>query len=341
MNKKDVLVTGGAGYIGVHTIVELYNSGYKPIVVDNLSNSSIKNIKGAEQILNDKITFYQYDCSDFDQMDKLFGEQINIEAVIHFAAFKSVEESVREPQKYYTNNIGSLEIILDLMKKYKVSNIIFSSSCTVYGSPDILPVNELASFKKAESPYGETKQLCEKLIDSSKTNSISLRYFNPVGSHKSGLIGDCSSDKPNNLVPIICEVASGKRNSMKINGKDYDTDDGTCVRDYIHVVDLARAHVMALDHILNNTNIKTAYNLGVGKGVSVQEVINSFEKINNLKISYEIGPRRVGDIEKIFSDNSKINDELNWFPIMSFESALESAWRWEKNHKKILKKDSN
>ena len=330
MKKKDILVTGGAGYIGSHTLVELYNSGYRPIVVDNLSNSSITNIKGAEQIIKTKIDFYIVDCTDFDQMDRLFKEQKNIDAVIHFAAYKSVEESVRQPNKYFSNNIGSLEILIDLMNKFNVNNIIFSSSCTVYGTPEVLPVNELEPFGKAESPYGETKQLCEKLIEESGINSISLRYFNPVGSHPSILIGDCSADKPNNLVPIICEVASGKRKSMQIFGNDYNTQDGTCIRDYIHVVDLAKAHVMAVNHILNNTKIKTAYNLGVGKGVSVQQVIDSFEKVNNLKISYKLGPRRAGDVEKIYSDNTKINEELGWFPVMSFESALETAWNWEK-----------
>ena len=330
MKKKNILVTGGAGYIGSHTLVELYNSGYKPIVVDNLSNSSLNNITGAEQIIKSKIDFYEVDCTDFEQMNKVFKEQKNIDAVIHFAAYKSVEESVRQPNKYFSNNIGSLEILIDLMNKFNVNNIIFSSSCTVYGTPEVLPVNELAPFGKAESPYGETKQLCEKLIEESGINSISLRYFNPVGSHPSILIGDCSADKPNNLVPIICEVASGKRKSMQIFGNDYNTHDGTCIRDYIHVVDLAKAHVMAVNHILNNTKIKTAYNLGVGKGVSVLEVIYSFEKVNNLKISYELGPRRAGDVEQIYSDNTKINEELDWFPVMSFESALESAWNWEK-----------
>ena len=337
MKKKDILVTGGAGYIGSHTLVELYNSGYRPIVVDNLSNSSITNIKGAEQIIKTKIDFYKVDCTDFDQMDKVFKEQKNIDAVIHFAAYKSVEESVRQPNKYFSNNIGSLEILIDLMNKFNVNNIIFSSSCTVYGTPEVLPVNELAPFGKAESPYAETKQLCEKLIEESKINSISLRYFNPVGSHPSSLIGDCSADKPNNLVPIICEVASGKRKSMQIFGNNYKTHDGTCVRDYIHVVDLAKAHTMALNYILNNTKIKTAYNLGVGKGVSVQEVIDSFQKVNNLEILYELGPRRAGDVEKIYSDNTKINDELGWFPVMSFESALKSAWNWEKLKKSIFK----
>ncbi|MFL2610121.1 MAG: UDP-glucose 4-epimerase GalE [Flavobacteriaceae bacterium] len=330
MERKQILITGGAGYIGSHTLVELYNSGYTPIVVDNLSNSSINNIKGVEQIIKNKIDFYQVDCTDFDQMDRLFKEQNNIVAVIHFAAFKSVEESLIKPNKYFSNNIGSLENLLELMNKHRVHNLIFSSSCTVYGTPKLLPVNELEPFGNAESPYAETKQLCEKLIEESNINSISLRYFNPVGSHSSSLIGDCSADKPNNLVPIICEVASGKRKSMQIFGNNYKTHDGTCVRDYIHVVDLAKAHAMALNHILNNTKIKTAYNLGVGRGVSVLEVIDLFEKVNELKISHEIAPRRSGDVEQIYSDNNKINNELGWFPVMSFESALESAWNWEK-----------
>ena len=331
MKRKDILVTGGAGYIGSHTVVELYNSGYRPIIVDDLSNTSLNNISGIEKIIGDKISFYKIDCTNEEKMNELFKKEINIEGVIHFAAFKSVEESVREPKKYYENNIGSLQVLLKIMKKYTVRNIIFSSSCTVYGSPDILPVSELAPFKKAESPYGETKQLCEKLIDEVDLNSISLRYFNPVGSHENCLIGDCSADKPNNLVPIICEVASGKRNAMQIFVNDYNTIDGTCVRDYIHVVDLAKAHVAALNHILNSKKNKTAYNIGVGKGVSVQEVVNSFEQINNIKISNKIGPRRAGDVEEIYSNNTKINEELNWFPIMSFQSALKTAWTWEKN----------
>ena len=331
MKRKDILITGGAGYIGSHTVVELFKSGYRPIIVDNFSNSSIKNIKGIEKIIKNKITFYEIDCTNEAQMNELFKKEVNIKALIHFAAFKAVEESVKEPKKYYDNNIGSLELILSMMKKYELDNIIFSSSACVYGSPDILPVSESAPFKKAESPYGETKQLCEKLIDEVDLNSISLRYFNPVGSHDTCLIGDCSADKPNNLVPIICEVASGKRNSMQIFGNDYKTIDGTCVRDYIHVVDLAKAHVAALNHILNFKKIKTAYNIGVGKGVSVQDVVDSFEKVNDIKISYNIGPRRAGDVEEIYSDNTKINNELGWFPVMSFESALQTAWTWEKN----------
>jgi UDP-glucose 4-epimerase len=331
MKRKNILITGGAGYIGSHTVVELFKSGYRPIIVDNFSNSSIKNIEGIEQIIKNKVAFHEFDCTDINQMNQLFKLENNIEAVIHFAAFKAVEESVREPKKYYDNNIGSLKIILSMMKKYELNNIIFSSSACVYGIPDILPVNESATFKKAESPYGETKQLCEKLIDKIDLNSISLRYFNPVGSHDTCLIGDCSADKPNNLVPIICEVASGKRKKMQIFGNDYNTIDGTCVRDYIHVLDLAKAHVAALNHILSVKKIKTAYNIGVGKGVSVQKVVDSFEKVNDIKISYKIGPRRAGDVEEIYSDNTKINNELGWFPLMSFESALKTAWIWEKN----------
>jgi len=331
MKRINILITGGAGYIGSHTVVELFKSGYRPIIVDNFSNSSIKNIEGIEKIIKNKITFYELDCTNEAQMNELFKKEVNIKALIHFAAFKAVEESVNEPKKYYDNNIGSLEVILSMMKKYELDNIIFSSSACVYGIPDILPVNELAPFKKAESPYGETKQLCEKLIDEVDLNSISLRYFNPVGSHETCLIGDCSADKPNNLVPIICEVVSGKRDSMQIFGNDYNTIDGTCVRDYIHVVDLAKAHVAALNHILKSQTLKTAYNIGVGKGVSVQEVVDSFEKVNDIKISYKIGPRRTGDVEEIYSDNSKINDELSWSPVMSFESALKTAWVWEKN----------
>ena len=331
MKRKNILITGGAGYIGSHTVVELFKSGYRPIIVDNFSNSSIKNIEGIEKIIKNKITFYKIDCTNEVQMKELFKKEVNIKALIHFAAFKSVEESLKEPKKYYDNNIGSLELILSMMKKYELDNIIFSSSACVYGIPDILPINESAAFKKAESPYGETKQLCEKLIDEVDLNSISLRYFNPVGSHETCLIGDCSAVRPNNLVPIICEVGSGKRDSMQIFGNDYKTIDGTCVRDYIHVVDLAKAHVAALNHILNRKEIKTAYNIGVGKGVSVQEVIDSFEKINDIKISYKIGPRRDGDVEEIYSDNTKINTELNWFPVMSFKSALKTSWTWEKN----------
>ena len=249
---KKILVTGGAGYIGSHTLVELSANDFEPIIVDNLCNTSIQNIQGAEKIIGKSISFYNVDCTDEDALNAVFEQEKSIEGAIHFAAFKSVEESLREPEKYHSNNIGSLQVLLNVMKKHNVENIIFSSSCTVYGSPDILPVSESAPFKKAESPYGETKQLCEELLNNTKISSISLRYFNPIGSHESGVIGDCSSDKASNLVPIITETAIGKREQITVFGDDYDTPDGTCLRDYIHVVDLANAHVKALQYVMKN-----------------------------------------------------------------------------------------
>ena len=325
---KKILVTGGAGYIGSHTLVELYQNGFTPIIIDNLSNSSRQNITGAEKIIGDNISFYKVDCTDEVELKKVFESEQNIKGVIHFAAFKSVEESVRKPEKYFKNNIGSLEVLLKLMKEFRVDNIIFSSSCTVYGNPDVLPVNESAPFKKAESPYGESKQLCEELLNKEKIHSVSLRYFNPIGSHESGLIGDCSSDKASNLVPIITETAIGKREQITVFGNDYNTADGTCIRDYIHVVDLANAHVKALDYVMKHGN-KTVFNIGTGTGVSVLEAIRLFEKVNNLKINFNIGPRRAGDVEQIYSDITLSSKKLKWQAKMSLESAMKSAWKWE------------
>ena len=325
---KKILVTGGAGYIGSHTLVELYQNGFTPIIIDNLSNSSRQNITGAERIIGDNISFYKVDCTDEVELKKVFESEQNIKGVIHFAAFKSVEESVRKPEKYFKNNIGSLEVLLKLMKEFRVDNIIFSSSCTVYGNPDVLPVNESAPFKKAESPYGESKQLCEELLNKEKIHSVSLRYFNPIGSHESGLIGDCSSDKASNLVPIITETAIGKREQITVFGNDYNTADGTCLRDYIHVVDLANAHVKALDYVMKHGN-KTVFNIGTGTGVSVLEAIRLFEKVNNLKINFNIGPRRAGDVEQIYSDITLSSKKLKWQAKMSLESAMKSAWKWE------------
>jgi UDP-glucose 4-epimerase len=326
MNK--ILVTGGAGYIGSHTLVELSQNGFTPIVVDNLSNTSIENLKGAEKIIDKKIPFYKIDCTNESEFKKVFETEENIKGVIHFAAFKSVEESVREPEKYFNNNIGSLEVLLKLMKDFGINNIIFSSSCTVYGSPDVLPVNESAPFKKAESPYGESKQLCEKLLNKVDLNSVSLRYFNPIGSHESGLIGDCSSDKASNLVPIITETAIGIREQITVFGDDYNTPDGTCLRDYIHVVDLANAHVKALNYVISNGN-KSVFNIGTGKGVSVLEAIRIFEEVNELQINFKIGPRRAGDVEQIYSDNTLSTNLLKWKSKLSLEDAMRSAWKWE------------
>ncbi|MAC40171.1 MAG: UDP-glucose 4-epimerase GalE [Pelagibacterales bacterium] len=330
--RKKILVTGGAGYIGSHTVVELYISGYMPIIVDNLCNTSKRNLVGINQILKTDIPFHKVDCTDLNEMENIFKIHDDINACIHFAAFKSVEESVKNPQKYYKNNIGSTEVLLKCLEKNEFKNLIFSSSCTVYGMPDKLPVDESAPFKKAESPYAETKQKCEILINKNLCNSVSLRYFNPIGSHDSGLIGDCSNDRASNLVPIVTEVACGLREKLIVNGNDYNTHDGTCVRDYIHVQDLALAHVNALDFLLQN-NVKEVFNVGTGNGLSVLDIINDFEEVNNLKLNYKIGPRRVGDIEKIYSNGNKTKNVLGWRVCRSTKEALISAWNWQKSKK--------
>ena len=326
---RKILVTGGAGYIGSHTVVELTAAGYTPIIVDNLCNTSTQNIEGIEKIIGNKIKWHNTDCTDKVGMDKVFTEEGTIEGAIHFAAYKAVEESVQNPQKYYDNNMGSLEVLLQCMQENEVKNIIFSSSCTVYGMPDILPVDENAPFKKAESPYGETKQICEGMLKDDTCNSVALRYFNPIGSHSSSLIGDCSADKPSNLVPIITEVAIGKREKITVFGDDYNTPDGTCIRDYIHVVDLAKSHVLAMDFLINNPG-KHAFNVGTGIGVSVLDAIKAFEKTNNLSINYSIGPRRDGDIEQIYANGSLVKAKLGWEAKESLEKAMKSAWDWEK-----------
>ena len=323
-----VIVTGGAGYIGSHTVVELIAEGFQPIIVDNLCNSDVRNIKGIKEITGVKVRWYNVDCSKEEELEEVFEKEEDIVGTIHFAAFKSVEESVREPEKYYKNNIGSLEVLLRQMKKHKVNTLIFSSSCTVYGTPDILPVTESSPFKKAESPYGESKQICENILQKSDIKSISLRYFNPIGSHFSSLIGDCSADKPCNLIPIICEVAKGTRDKLIVNGDDYNTIDGSCVRDYIHVVDLAKSHVSALHYLLKNPK-KDVFNIGTGKGLSVIQAIKYFENANNKKINYTIGPRRDGDVEEIYSENAKVEKFLHWKAEISVETAMTDAWNWE------------
>ena len=326
---RKILVTGGAGYIGSHTVVELTAAGYTPIIVDNLCNTSTQNIEGIEKIIGNKIKWHNTDCTDKVGMDKVFTEEGTIEGAIHFAAYKAVEESVQNPQKYYDNNMGSLEVLLQCMQENEVKNIIFSSSCTVYGMPDFLPVTEDAPFKKAESPYGETKQICEGMLKDDTCNSVALRYFNPIGSHSSSLIGDCSADKPSNLVPIITEVAIGKREKITVFGNDYNTPDGTCIRDYIHVVDLAKSHVLAMNFLINNPG-KYAFNVGTGIGVSVLDAIKAFEKTNNLSINYCIGARRDGDIEQIYANGSLVKSKLAWEAKESLEKAMKSAWEWEK-----------
>ena len=323
-----VIVTGGAGYIGSHTVVELIAEGFQPIIIDNLCNSDIRNIQGIKEITGVDVNWYNVDCSIEKELVEVFEKEEDIVGTIHFAAYKSVEESVREPEKYYKNNIGSLEVLLRQMEKHKVNNLIFSSSCTVYGTPDILPVTESSPFKKAESPYGETKQMCENILQKSDIKSISLRYFNPIGSHSSSLIGDCSTDKPCNLIPIICEVGKGVREKLIVNGDDYNTIDGSCIRDYIHVVDLAKSHVKALNYLLKNPK-KDVFNIGTGKGLSVIQAIKYFENATNKKINYTIGPRRDGDVEEIYSDNAKVEKLLHWKAEISVETAMTDAWNWE------------
>ena len=327
---KKILVTGGAGYIGSHTVVELVKEGYTPIIVDNLCNTSTQNIEGIEQIIVNKIKWHNTDCTDKAAMDKVFTEEGTIEGTIHFAAYKAVEESVQNPQKYYDNNLGSLEVLLKCMEENNVKNIIFSSSCTVYGMPDILPVDESAPFKKAESPYGETKQICEGMLKEDACNSVALRYFNPIGSHPSALIGDCSADRPSNLVPIITEVAIGKREKITVFGDDYNTPDGTCIRDYIHVVDLAKSHVKAINFLINTPG-KHVFNVGTGVGISVLDAIKAFEQTNKLSINYSIGPRRDGDIEQIYANSHLVKERLDWEAKETLQQAMISSWEWEKN----------
>ena len=326
---KKILVTGGAGYIGSHTVVELIQAGYTPIIVDNLCNTTIQNINGIKKITDKEIRWHNTDCTDKLAMDNVFTEEGKIEGVIHFSAYKSVEESLQNPQKYYHNNIGSLRVLLECMKDNNIANIIFSSSCTIYGKPDILPVDENAPFKKAESPYAETKQICEEMLKENAAHSVALRYFNPIGSHSTALIGDCSNDKASNLVPIITEVAIGKRNKITVFGDDYNTPDGTCIRDYIHVVDLAKSHVLAMKFLVKKRG-KHVFNVGTGVGISVLDAIKTFEKTNNLSISYCIGSRRSGDIEQIYANGNLIRNKLDWEPLETLEEAMKSAWDWEK-----------
>ncbi|MEE2931005.1 MAG: UDP-glucose 4-epimerase GalE [Bacteroidota bacterium] len=324
---KKIIVTGGAGYIGSHTVVELHKAGFTPIIVDNLCNSSIKNLEGIEKITGRRIKWWDIDCTNEVKMNEVFKEK-DIYGIIHFAAFKSVEESVEFPEKYYRNNVESLKVLLNIMKKKNLSNLIFSSSCTVYGNPDNLPVTESSSFKKAESPYGETKQICEKMIGKVKYNSVILRYFNPIGCHSSGLIGDCSLDKPSNLVPIITKVASGKIKNITVFGNDYNTPDGTCIRDYISVVDLAKAHVLALNYCIKNGK-QHIFNVGTGIGRSVLEIIRLFENANNKKVNYIIGEKRKGDIEKIYANSTLIQSKLKWKAKEDLKQVMISAWNWE------------
>lgn len=338
--KKVVLVTGGTGYIGSHTVVELQNSGYEVVIVDDLSNSTIEVIDNIEKITGIRPAFEQFNLCDVAKTEELFNKYLSIEAVVHFAAYKAVGESVQKPLMYYQNNIISLLNLIDAMKKHQIENIVFSSSCTVYGQPDKLPVTEKAPIKKAASPYGNTKQISEEILgDVSKSdenfNVIALRYFNPIGAHKSALIGEIPIGVPNNLVPFVTQTAIGIRDQLKVFGSDYNTPDGSCIRDYIHVVDLAKAHVVAIERLIDKKgkNRFEFFNIGTGQGSTVLEIVNSFEKVSGQKLNYKIAARREGDVEKVWADTSFANKELGWKAEKSLDEALLSAWNWEKNYR--------
>lgn len=334
---KQILVTGGTGYIGSHTSVELINAGYEVVIVDNLSNSSIDSLDGIEKITGVRPIFEKFDLVEKDKLEDFFTKYPNIEAIIHFAASKAVGESVEIPLMYYRNNLVSLINLLECQLKFGISNIVFSSSCTVYGQPDQLPVTENTPRKDAESPYGNTKRVNEDILkDTIVANpaikGIALRYFNPVGAHPSALIGELPLGVPANLVPFITQTAAGLRSELKVFGNDYDTIDGSAVRDYINVVDLAKAHVVAVERLLENKNISgyEIYNLGTGNGVSVLEAVQAFEKASGVKLNYKIVGRRAGDIEKIWADTTFANEELGWKAETGLEETMLSAWLWEK-----------
>lgn len=334
--KKRILVTGGTGYIGSHTVVELQNNGYEVIIVDNLSNSRAEVVDSIEQITGIRPAFEKVDCLDYEGMDAVFAKYPGIQGVIHFAASKAVGESVEKPLKYYRNNLVSLINLLELMPKHNVQGIIFSSSCTVYGQPDVLPVTEVAPIKKAESPYGNTKQVNEEIIrdtvaSGAPIRAILLRYFNPIGAHPSALIGELPNGVPQNLIPYLTQTAMGIREKLSVFGDDYDTPDGSCIRDYIYVVDLAKAHVIAMNRILENKQKENVevFNVGTGRGLSVLELIHAFESATGVKLNYQIVGRRAGDIVKVWADPSYANNELGWKAEATIEDTLRSAWNWQ------------
>lgn len=335
---KKIIVTGGAGFIGTHTVIELIEAGFTPIIVDNFSNSFPFIIENLEKIVNQKLTVYNVDCNDEKAMDLIFSTEKDIQGIIHFAAYKAVGESVAEPLKYYKNNVGSLITLLELMKKHKVTNLVFSSSCTVYGEPEKLPVTEHSPIKVANSPYGNTKQIGEEILkdcvhSGQNLKAIALRYFNPIGAHESSLIGELPIGKPNNLIPFITQTAIGLRNELTVFGDTYPTVDGSCIRDYIHVVDLAKAHVKALEYSTkqSSNNFYDVFNIGTGNGNSVFEVINTFEKVSNQKLNYKVGPKREGDTTQIFADVKKSTETLEWKTKKTLETALRDAWNWQKH----------
>ena len=334
--KGKILVTGGTGYIGSHTVVELQNSGYEVVIVDNLSNSNADVVDNIEKVSGIRPAFEMVDCLDFNAMNAVFDKHPGIKAIIHFAASKAVGESVQKPLLYYRNNLVSLINVLELMPMHNVQGIVFSSSCTVYGQPDILPVTESAPIKKAESPYGNTKQVNEEIIQDtvasgSPISAILLRYFNPIGAHPTALLGELPNGVPQNLVPFLTQTAIGIREQLSVFGDDYDTPDGSCIRDFINVVDLAKAHVIAIDRILESKQAEPVevFNIGTGRGLSVLELIKGFEESTGVKLNYKIVGRRAGDIEKVWADPDKANNVLGWTAKETIEDTLRSAWAWQ------------
>ncbi len=341
MNKERVLVAGGAGYIGSHTAVELIEAGFDVVIVDNLSNSEIAAVEGVRKITGVEVPFIEVDCCDMEAFAKVF-EQYEFNSAIHFAASKAVGESVHKPLEYYRNNLSSLMNLIEVMRRYNRPNVIFSSSCTVYGEPDAQPVTESTPRKAATSPYGNTKSMSEDILrDSASTyenlKGIALRYFNPIGAHPSALIGELPQGVPQNLIPYITQTAAGIREQLSIFGDDYATPDGSCIRDYIDVVDLAKAHVVAVSRLIENKNKESyeIFNIGTGNGVSVFELVNRFEAVNGVKINYKVAPRRAGDITAIWADPTLANEELGWCATRSLDQTLASTWAWEKRIRNI------
>lgn len=337
MMKEKILVTGGTGYIGSHTTVELQNAGYEVVIIDNLSNSNESVIDGIEKISGVRPVFVKGDCTDINTLRKLFADNPGIKGIINFAASKAVGESVQKPLLYYRNNLNTLINLLELMPEFGVKGIVFSSSCTVYGEPDCNPIDETAPIKPATSPYGNTKQISEEIIEDyvasgAPIKSILLRYFNPIGAHPSALIGELPLGVPQNLVPYLTQTAAGIRKELTVFGDDYNTPDGSCIRDYIDVVDLAKAHVIAMKRMLDNkhTDSVEIFNLGTGRGLSVLELINAFEEATGVKVPHKIGPRRAGDIEKIWADPKKANEVLGWTAVADIKDTMKNAWEWQK-----------
>ena len=334
--KDKILVTGGTGYIGSHTVVELQNAGYEVVIIDNLSNSNAAVIDGIEAITGIRPVFFEGDCTCEKTLRRLFEENPGIKGIINFAASKAVGESVQKPLLYYRNNLNTLMNLLDLMPEFGVKGIVFSSSCTVYGEPDVNPIDETAPIKPATSPYGNTKQICEEIIQDyirsgAPIKSILLRYFNPIGAHPSAMIGELPLGVPQNLVPYLTQAAAGIRKELTVFGNDDNTPDGSCIRDYIDVVDLAKAHVIAMKRMLDgqDTDAVEIFNLGTGRGLSVLELIASFERATGVKVPHKIGERRAGDIEKIWADPKKANEVLGWTASVPVDETMKNAWAWQ------------